>query len=309
MKTFSRSLFILSLTVVGSACVIETNDADGDGVRDGRDLCPNTAPGVVVDSQGCAIIDSDGDGVEDARDQCPGTPFNVPVDSVGCPLAAEEGTLSTTWLINGFQADATSCAQAGIDVVRFTVVEGSSTGPVFREWETPCSAGGFDSRSDATAPTVPLGPMYFSHFSAINAGGASLGATEPLELQLGGSVNHAVLASADFVFEFADELEVPIVWETIAGGAFGDCNQADVAVISYSLRDITGAPLELFAETGVACADSLIFSSEDNASFGPGTIELRLTGDANDGTKWSETCEYEYGGGVSVAPQCSVRIR
>jgi len=31
-------------------------DCDGDGVRDGQDLCPDTPPGTVVNSNGCAIV-------------------------------------------------------------------------------------------------------------------------------------------------------------------------------------------------------------------------------------------------------------
>ena len=31
-------------------------DCDGDGVRDGQDLCPGTPPGTVVDANGCAIV-------------------------------------------------------------------------------------------------------------------------------------------------------------------------------------------------------------------------------------------------------------
>ena len=49
------------------------SDADGDGVPDSADQCPNTPVGVKVDATGCPL-DSDGDGVPDYRDQCPGTP-------------------------------------------------------------------------------------------------------------------------------------------------------------------------------------------------------------------------------------------
>ena len=41
-------------------------DADGDGVTDVLDLCPNTTAGVTVDATGCEVVgptDSDGDGV------------------------------------------------------------------------------------------------------------------------------------------------------------------------------------------------------------------------------------------------------
>ena len=60
-------------------------DADGDGVIDSLDMCPNTEAGVEVDSVGCAK-DFDKDGVEDLRDQCPDTEQGVAVGRDGCPL-------------------------------------------------------------------------------------------------------------------------------------------------------------------------------------------------------------------------------
>jgi hypothetical protein len=44
-------------------------DADGDGVADAQDLCPNTPPGASVNSDGCE--DTDSDGVIDGSDNCP----------------------------------------------------------------------------------------------------------------------------------------------------------------------------------------------------------------------------------------------
>lgn len=60
-------------------------DADGDGVEDGRDACPNTPRGIQVDSRGCPL-DEDGDGVPDHRDRCAGTAAGIRVDRDGCPL-------------------------------------------------------------------------------------------------------------------------------------------------------------------------------------------------------------------------------
>lgn len=65
-------------------------DADGDGVPDDADLCPNTPAGVKVDDKGCPI-DSDGDGVPDALDKCPGTTKGVKVGKDGCPLDGFDG--------------------------------------------------------------------------------------------------------------------------------------------------------------------------------------------------------------------------
>ncbi|RZK34063.1 MAG: hypothetical protein EOO57_11915, partial [Hymenobacter sp.] len=87
-------------------------DADGDGVPDRKDKCPDTPQGVKVDENGCPIDtdgdvvadyqdkcpetpglaalqgcpDADGDGVADYLDKCPGTPAGVKVDAKGCPL-------------------------------------------------------------------------------------------------------------------------------------------------------------------------------------------------------------------------------
>ena len=59
-------------------------DADGDGVPDAVDRCPNTPKGVAVDAYGCPK-DTDGDGVPDYLDKCPDTPHGVAVDANGCP--------------------------------------------------------------------------------------------------------------------------------------------------------------------------------------------------------------------------------
>lgn len=74
--------------VVGGAlgallCPGAEGDADGDGVLDSQDECPNTPAGAAVNAAGCEL-DSDGDGVVDSKDQCPGTPAGTAVDAVGC---------------------------------------------------------------------------------------------------------------------------------------------------------------------------------------------------------------------------------
>ncbi len=59
-------------------------DSDGDGVLDGTDRCPSTQPGQRVDLTGCNP-DLDGDGVANAVDRCPDSPAGEPVDAFGCP--------------------------------------------------------------------------------------------------------------------------------------------------------------------------------------------------------------------------------
>ncbi len=63
-------------------------DSDGDGVFDGLDRCPDTPKGWPVDAKGCPL-DSDGDGVADGADQCPNTPKGAKVDAKGCPSDAD----------------------------------------------------------------------------------------------------------------------------------------------------------------------------------------------------------------------------
>lgn len=61
-------------------------DADGDGVEDGSDLCASTPSGATVDANGCAASqrDTDNDGVTDDKDLCANTPGNETADSSGC---------------------------------------------------------------------------------------------------------------------------------------------------------------------------------------------------------------------------------
>ena len=63
-------------------------DADGDGVADDYDNCPDTPEGESVDENGCADSqkDTDGDGVNDDIDECANTPSGAAVDAKGCEL-------------------------------------------------------------------------------------------------------------------------------------------------------------------------------------------------------------------------------
>ena len=63
-------------------------DADGDGVSDKKDLCPNTPAGALVDKTGC-IIDGDKDGIADNLDKCP-TVAGVAKFN-GCPDSDNDG--------------------------------------------------------------------------------------------------------------------------------------------------------------------------------------------------------------------------
>jgi OOP family OmpA-OmpF porin len=93
-NNMNDSLFSLGLQIpFGAASQPMTyteveGDADGDGVGDNSDRCPDTPAGARVDANGCEL-DSDGDGVKDSKDECPGTPRGVPVDAKGCPMDSD----------------------------------------------------------------------------------------------------------------------------------------------------------------------------------------------------------------------------
>lgn len=68
---------------------IEKEDADADGVKDNKDLCPGTEEGVKVDGKGCPI-DSDKDGVPDHKDEEAKTEKGALVDEKGRTLSEED---------------------------------------------------------------------------------------------------------------------------------------------------------------------------------------------------------------------------
>jgi len=101
MASSAKSLKILISILLAVALfavpVSAQEDADGDGVVDGDDLCPDTADGATVDADGCSdaqrssnsggndsTTDSDSDGVTDDYDECENTEDGVEVNSVGC---------------------------------------------------------------------------------------------------------------------------------------------------------------------------------------------------------------------------------
>ena len=92
-------------------------DADGDGVSDRRDNCPDTPAGAVVDASGCPL-DGDGDGVFDGIDQCANTPSGARVDATGCPTDRDgDGVFDGIDRCDGTPAgatvDATGCPSDG----------------------------------------------------------------------------------------------------------------------------------------------------------------------------------------------------
>ena len=66
----------------------KAKDADGDGVADKKDKCPDTPKGATVNAEGCPT-DADDDGVFDGLDQCAGTAKGARVDAKGCPTDSD----------------------------------------------------------------------------------------------------------------------------------------------------------------------------------------------------------------------------
>jgi OOP family OmpA-OmpF porin len=98
-------------------------DADGDGVTDQFDKCPDTPAGVKVDATGCPM-DTDGDGVPDYKDKQLITPTECqPVDADGvgkCPCPGPECGLTATGCNLGagsicFKANSASLSQDGMN--------------------------------------------------------------------------------------------------------------------------------------------------------------------------------------------------
>ena len=63
-------------------------DVDADGVKNKRDKCPETPPGVMVDGNGCPL-DTDKDGVPDYLDKCPSVPGSASLN--GCQDKDNDG--------------------------------------------------------------------------------------------------------------------------------------------------------------------------------------------------------------------------
>ena len=75
-----------SISIDTNGCDLKQRDSDLDGVVDFYDQCPNTPQTALVDSQGCfsGQLDSDGDGISDAMDLCPATPAGESTNLEGC---------------------------------------------------------------------------------------------------------------------------------------------------------------------------------------------------------------------------------
>lgn len=89
-------------------------DSDNDGVVNASDSCPDTAAGIHVNANGCPV-DSDADGAADSYDRCPDTPAGIRVDATGCPMDSDGDGAADSYdkcpgTPAGTEVDATGCA-------------------------------------------------------------------------------------------------------------------------------------------------------------------------------------------------------
>jgi hypothetical protein len=91
-KSLKALISILLAVTLLAAPVSAQNDADGDGIEDDDDECPDTASGDSIDTSGCSETqnDTDGDRVLNGDDQCPDTPAEEEVDADGCSSSQRE---------------------------------------------------------------------------------------------------------------------------------------------------------------------------------------------------------------------------
>jgi outer membrane protein OmpA-like peptidoglycan-associated protein len=98
-KKLIQLLTVMFLVTVTSTLYAQNNpptpskfdmkkDGDGDGVKNKRDKCPSTPPGVFVDGTGCPL-DTDKDGVADYLDKCPSIPGSAAMN--GCQDKDKDG--------------------------------------------------------------------------------------------------------------------------------------------------------------------------------------------------------------------------
>jgi len=116
-------------------------DADGDGVADAGDRCPDTLAALAVDAEGCPlplpVLDVDGDGVADDQDRCPESVPGTLIDPQGCaakipPLPAAEIDSDGDGVFDGGDAcpdtpagmstDGSGCVQAAQTLVLRNIV-------------------------------------------------------------------------------------------------------------------------------------------------------------------------------------------
>jgi outer membrane protein OmpA-like peptidoglycan-associated protein len=149
----------------------DSQDADGDGIRDDADRCPGEPEDLdrFEDQDGCPDADNDGDRLLDADDRCPTTPEDLDrfEDQDGCPDADNDGDgivdasdrcpLSVEDA-DGFE-DGDGCAEADND--GDGVVDANDACP--RDPEDPDGENDQDGCPDVTAAVRVDVIVFFAH--------------------------------------------------------------------------------------------------------------------------------------------------
>lgn len=119
---------ILGKIVDGDGCSWEQQDDDYDSVQNGIDICPDTNPAETVDSVGCGPMqrDSDADSVNDYWDLCASTGNNSTADEAGCSDIQVDADLDNVCNSNAKSAGPSNCTRADFcpDTVSNATVDG-----------------------------------------------------------------------------------------------------------------------------------------------------------------------------------------
>lgn len=147
-------------------------------------------------------------------------------------------TLSGGWLINGVQANAALCAEAGIDTARLSILDATRTETFDIDFD--CASGAFDGRTDTAIPALRA-DMFFTRWSAVAADGTVIAMMDmPLALNTTASA-HAELAQPDFVVDVGfnpvgTEVTVDATWTLNGLTATRDlCDGAQIANVVLRL--------------------------------------------------------------------------
>lgn len=164
--------------IIGSlVCAFMRKDADGDGVHDDDDRCPNTPKGVEVDQHGCQP-DFDGDGVPDADDQCPDTVAGARVDANGCELDSDGDGVKNS-------ADRCPNTPAGAPVdANGCELDSDGDGVKDSVDECPDTEAGVavDNRGCDLPPEYRLNGIYFEYDSAKLTGASMAAVNDAFEI-------------------------------------------------------------------------------------------------------------------------------
>lgn len=150
----------------------------------------------------------------------------------------DAATISGGWLINGVQANAALCADAGIQTARLSILDATRTESV--DFDFDCAIGTFDGRSDTGVPALRA-DMFFTRWSAVAADGTVIAMMDmPLPLNTTATA-HAGLAEPDFVVDvgfnpIGSEVTLDASWTLNGAAATQDlCDGAQIANVVLRL--------------------------------------------------------------------------